>query len=284
MKNVILFGKGTLSIQIAKWFKNNGEYDLSLIVPHIPEPTWTDSLTKWALKNKIPIMESGDFRDIPDTLEIDLAFSVYYNKIFDEKFINRCKRILNLHNAPLPKYRGVSPINWALKNNEPMHGVTIHEITPRIDDGDIVAQVKFSIYPEFEEVKNIYDKCLLAGYKLFEDMMPNLDTITPMPQNHQLATCYKPLENSKLKERSTWTREEWSKPYIKQDIDLGELKFIDTAIRYIELAREALTNQFNSKSENNMFRVHGDLFKIHDDLDDITKSLKAEYRFLKQHS
>ena len=57
-----------------------------------------------------------------------------YKSIYDDSktinlkqnFIDSCKNIINLHNSPLPKYRGVRPINWALKNGEHSHGVTIH--------------------------------------------------------------------------------------------------------------------------------------------------------------
>ena len=91
-------------------------------------------------------MRSGDYREIPQLGQPGwrpgLAFSVFYDRIIHEPFIGRCDRILNLHNSPLPKYRGVSPINWALKNGEEKHGVTIHEITPRIDDGPVLAQVE----------------------------------------------------------------------------------------------------------------------------------------------
>jgi len=211
-QNVVLLGKGALAIRIAEWFLNHPDYRLALIVPVIPEPAWTESLSAWAHAQRIPVVASGHYKDIPDVLSdgwrTDLALSVFYDKIIKEWFIKRCTRILNLHNSPLPKYRGVSPINWALKNGEPRHGVTIHEITPGIDDGPIYAQVLYSIYPEVDEVKDVYARALEYGWTLFTQTMPLVGQITPLPQNEAEATYYSARQNAALAERRSFTRRE----------------------------------------------------------------------------
>lgn len=212
MKRVILLGKGSLAIKIAKYFlSNSSTFKLEYIVPSIPEPTWDDSLVNFAKKERVNIIESGNLEDIPGVKNkdwfIDLAFSVFYSKIIKKWFIDKCNKILNLHNSPLPKYRGVRPINWALKNNEIEHGVTIHEITPGIDDGPIVAQLKYSIYPYFEEVEDVYKKALDYGYLLFLKTIPFIDKIKPRPQDENSATYYSKKSIKYLKERSNWTKE-----------------------------------------------------------------------------
>jgi methionyl-tRNA formyltransferase len=211
-QTVVLLGKGTLAIRIADWFLEHPDYDLRLVVPVIPEPTWTDSICDWADANRVPLVQSGHFKDIPDVMTADwgtdLALSVFYDKIIKEWFIKKCTRILNLHNSPLPKYRGVSPINWALKNGEPLHGVTIHEITPGIDDGPIYSQLLYSIYPEVDEVRDVYARALEYGWTLFTQTMPLLGRITPAPQDHAQATYYNSRQNAELGERRGFTRRE----------------------------------------------------------------------------
>lgn len=207
-KQVIVLGKGKLAIKVAKWFHNHKEYKLLLIVPVIPEPNWTTSISEWAAKNKIPIVKSGHYKDIPFDIKIDLAISVTYDKIIKKSFIDRCNRILNIHNSPLPKYRGVSPINWALKNNEKDHGVTIHEITPGIDDGPIWGQVKFPIYPKVDEVKDVYRRCLDFGWTLFKTVMPLINQITPTQQKNSKATYYDLSKNDLLGERRFFTKKQ----------------------------------------------------------------------------
>ena len=211
-QSVVLLGKGTLAIRIANWFLNHSRYELRTVVPVIPEPAWTDSLCRWADAKLVPVVRSGHYKDVPSVMaedwRPDLVISVFYDKIIKPWFIDKCARIINLHNGPLPKYRGVSPINWALKNGETLHGVTIHEITPGIDDGPIYSQVLYSIYPEFDEVKDVYARALEYGWTLFTQTMPLLERITPAPQNHSDATYYASHQNSLLAERRSFTRQE----------------------------------------------------------------------------
>jgi len=211
-KRVVFLGKGTLAVHAANWFHEHSEYELACVVPVIPEPGWTDSLAAWARAHNVPVIESGHYRDIPGVQEenwrIDLAFSVFYDKIIRAWFIDKCGRILNLHNGPLPRYRGVSPINWALKNGETSHGVTIHEITPGIDDGPIVSKVEYSIYPEMDEVKTVYYRAQEFGWTLFQQTMPMLDQIPAVQQDESQALYYDSSRNPELGERRYFTREE----------------------------------------------------------------------------
>jgi methionyl-tRNA formyltransferase len=204
-KNIILLGKGWLAIKIAEWFKDT--HNLVAVVPDVPEPTWTDSLTEWAEKNGVPVIGSGDYRDIDNDIEIDLAMSVFYGKIIKKPFIDRCGSIINLHNAPLPNYRGVRPINWALFNEETEHGVTIHKIHEGIDDGDILGRVTYPIYPEIEEVEDVYQKALEYGWLLFKDVASKLDyaldNAKAQPTEH---TYYSNKQNHLLGDRGDFRR------------------------------------------------------------------------------
>lgn len=203
-RRAVVLGKGPLAMRVGGWFLAEPGWELAAVVPVVPEPSWTDSLTEWAGEHEVPAVESGDFAD----LEVypDLAISVFYDRILDAAFIDRCGRVLNIHNGPLPRYRGVSPINWALKNGETSHGVTIHEITPGIDDGPIVAQLSYSIYPEQDEVEEVYRRALAYGWTLFEQTMPLLDRIEARPQVEALATYYSLEDNYLLGDRRSFNR------------------------------------------------------------------------------
>jgi methionyl-tRNA formyltransferase len=206
-----VLGKGDLAIRIAEWFRQSHEYELIAIVPVVPEPSWCCSFASWGKAQGVQVIASGRYKDLPRLASaewtIDLAMSVFYDKIIKDWFINRCRKIINLHNGPLPRYRGVSPINWALKNDETEHGVTIHEITPGIDDGPILGQSKYSIYPDFDEVIDVYKRALEYGWTLFEQTIPLIDKIQPRPQDNSQATYYSRLDNPMLGERSGFTRE-----------------------------------------------------------------------------
>jgi len=211
MKTAVVMGKGELAIRIASWFLKASRYDLVSVVPVIPEPTWTESFVAWARSADVSVIDSGHYRDVPQIAEehtkLDLVVSVFYDKIIKSWFIDRCERIINVHNGPLPKYRGVSPINWALKNAEREHGITIHEITPGIDDGPIIAQLKYSIYPEFDEVEDVYSRSLKYGWVLFEQTIPLLEKIGVRPQDDAGAIYYSKLDNGRLGDRRGFTRQ-----------------------------------------------------------------------------
>ncbi len=208
MKKIIaILGKGELAIRVSEWFYRDPEYIL-LIIPVIPEPTWTNSFIDWARTNKITIVASGSYKDALKHLndnKIFLAISVFYDKIINQTFIEKCETIINIHNGPLPKYRGVSPINWALKNNEAKHGVTIHEITTGIDDGPIIAQLEYYIYPEFDEVIDVYNRAIEYGWVLFTQTLPILSKIVPKPQDESLASYYDKSQDKLLYERKNFT-------------------------------------------------------------------------------
>lgn len=208
-KTVIVLGKGDLAIKIASWFKRSNEYELIAIVPQIPEPTWARSFLEWAEDKQIPIIRSGDYKEIFRLFpkqNIDLCVSVFYDKIIKNDLIVYATKLVNIHNSPLPKYRGVKPIHWALKNNEKYHGVTIHEITEGIDDGPILSQVSYSIYPELEEVFDVYQRSLKYAWILFLQTIPYIWSIKPIQQDHSLATYFSLKEDSMLGDRLGVTR------------------------------------------------------------------------------
>ena len=60
---------------------------------------------------------------------------------YSKPIINKFVRLYNINNSPLPKYRGVNPIKWALKIGEDIHGVPLHLIDEGIDTGPIGDQI-----------------------------------------------------------------------------------------------------------------------------------------------
>lgn len=49
--------------------------------------------------------------------------------------------VLNIHPSALPKYRGPSPVPWAIRNGDSYLGITVHRMTARIDAGPVLSQV-----------------------------------------------------------------------------------------------------------------------------------------------
>ncbi len=76
----------------------------------------------------------------------DLLLSILGNEIFKKDIINLAPLgCINLHTSLLPKYRGLMPTFWVLKNNEKYTGVSVFYVDEGIDSGPIIVQKKIMI-------------------------------------------------------------------------------------------------------------------------------------------
>ncbi len=73
--------------------------------------------------------------------------------------------VLNVHQAALPKYRGPSPVLWAIRNGDPYMGITVHRMTERIDAGPVLAQVDDLPLPDHVTSQDVWEltKAALPG-------------------------------------------------------------------------------------------------------------------------
>jgi methionyl-tRNA formyltransferase len=102
--------------------------------------------------HKIPLIELNERINHKNSLELiksykpDLLVSIGGNQIFKQNLIDLAPQgCLNLHTALLPKYRGLMPTFWVLKNNEKETGVSVFFVDEGIDSGPILVQKKVSI-------------------------------------------------------------------------------------------------------------------------------------------
>lgn len=76
----------------------------------------------------------------------DLLVSIAGNQIFKRKLLDVATHgCVNLHTALLPKYRGLMPSFWVLKNGETHTGVSVFFVDEGIDSGPILVQNKLAI-------------------------------------------------------------------------------------------------------------------------------------------
>ena len=91
----------------------------------------------------------------------ELLISILGNQIFKDPIINLApKGCLNLHTALLPKYRGLMPTFWVLKNNEKKTGVSVFYVDEGIDSGPIIVQKEVVIGNRTQEELIRYTKKL----------------------------------------------------------------------------------------------------------------------------
>ncbi len=132
-------------------------------------------------------------------LKPDILFSFDYPHLIKPELLKIPPRgCLNLHGSLLPVYRGLCPINWALVHGETETGVTLHHMTPRPDDGDIVAQRRVSVGDD-DTVLTLQEKYAAIASELLNDILPKIRSGTAgrTPQDHTKSSCfqeYKPAD------------------------------------------------------------------------------------------
>lgn len=81
----------------------------------------------------------------------DLGLVCGFPHIFKEFQFNIPKYgLINLHAGKLPKYRGGSPLNWQIINNEKYFGISVIKIDKGIDTGDIILEKKFKLLSKYK--------------------------------------------------------------------------------------------------------------------------------------
>lgn len=79
-------------------------------------------------------------------LKADIFLVCGFPLIFPDKILNLPKfGSINCHSGLLPKYRGGSPLNWQIINNEKKFGISIIKMNKFIDKGNILFQKKFKL-------------------------------------------------------------------------------------------------------------------------------------------
>lgn len=104
---------------------------------------------------------------------------------------------INLHGSLLPKYRGAAPINWALWNGDAETGVTVIQMSPRVDAGGCLAWARTAIEPN-ENAVELEHRLAELGAPLVVEIVEQLaaGTITPAPQDPAAATPARRLRKS----------------------------------------------------------------------------------------
>jgi methionyl-tRNA formyltransferase len=90
----------------------------------------------------------AEFTDGLQQRSADLLISVACPYILKEKLLGIPPRgCINIHHAPLPRYKGMMPTFWQLYHGEKQLGVTIHYMAAKVDEGDALLQESLPVTP-----------------------------------------------------------------------------------------------------------------------------------------
>jgi len=137
------------------------------------------SLPGLARRHRIPVLATRDINDREGLAFLveaapDLLVSAFFNQRIGAAARNLPRAgAANIHPSPLPDYRGVDPVFFAMGDGAPELGVSLHRLTDEFDAGEILARETRPLRPG--------DSLLRATAESFrrgaELLLENLDRI-----------------------------------------------------------------------------------------------------------
>lgn len=196
---------------------------------------------QWALERNIPVYTPEKIRNNKEIhalcKQYEFAILAAYGKIIPQSLLD-CfpKGILNVHPSLLPLYRGPSPLEYQILQEEKEFGVTIIKLDSECDHGPIVAQreILFTNTPSKEELGQIG---FTEGGKLIAQYIgPYLSGVLPtLEQNHTLATHTQKIEKKDGEILPTDTERQKYLKYLAYQPWPGTFFFVDHDAKKIRL-------------------------------------------------
>ncbi|MBC5806895.1 MAG: methionyl-tRNA formyltransferase [Candidatus Eremiobacter antarcticus] len=150
-----------------------------------------------------PVSIDREFVSMLAARNIDLLACASYGKILPASCLSVPKlAALNVHPSMLPRYRGATPIQSAVRDGCESTGVTVFWMTTQMDAGDIAAAIGVPIEPA-DNFGSLHDKLAVIGAQLLLESAGALadDRLPRMPQDEAGATYTKPLRKEDLRLR-----------------------------------------------------------------------------------
>ena len=148
-----------------------------------------------ALKYNLPVFQPVKIKEAEAVaklreFEADIFVVAAFGQILSKEILTMPKYgCINIHASLLPKYRGASPIQWAVLNGEEVSGVTIMQMDEGIDTGDILMQETVTLDAK-ETGESLFDKLAVCGADLIVKALDAIEAgeVTPVPQDEKLST------------------------------------------------------------------------------------------------
>ncbi len=186
---LVFFGSGDYVIPVIEALKKDFE-------PFIitTEKEKQNPLIKYSIENKIPYVSISAFDEniklIISNLKSDVAVLANFRLIIPKQILNTFKfGVLNIHPSLLPKYRGATPGQTAILNEDKTTGVSIIKLDEEMDHGPVLAQKEEEILAN-DTSESLYLRLFKVGAELLKDTIHNYlnNEVKLIEQNHKLAT------------------------------------------------------------------------------------------------
>ncbi|MEN6313114.1 MAG: methionyl-tRNA formyltransferase [Clostridiaceae bacterium] len=134
-------------------------------------------------------VRTPEFLESIKQLEPDLIVTAAYGRILTKAVLDVPRfGCINVHGSLLPKYRGASPIQWALINGDSVTGITTMFMDEGMDTGDILLQREIGITQDMN-CQELYEKLEVLGAETLTETLHELEkgTLKRKHQDHSRA-------------------------------------------------------------------------------------------------
>lgn len=159
---------------------------------------------QFGLTHGIPVLQPERISNeinLLDEYEPDILVTCAFGQILKKNVLDYARYgVVNVHASLLPKYRGSSPIQWAIINGEKVTGVTIMQTDTGLDTGDTISTVETKIGDD-ETAGDLFDRLSALGAKALLKALGQIGagTVKLTPQDHKKATSFPMLAKAKAK-------------------------------------------------------------------------------------
>lgn len=179
-------GEQSLLIRCGDLLRDRG-HSIEGVIADAPQ------IVEWARENSIPLWSPGtDYAEALQGVDFDYFFSIANLRIVPSSVLEQARRdAINFHDGLLPERAGLYTPAWAVIEQRSQHGVTWHQMTDGVDEGDILSRRLFSISLE-DTAFTVNTKCYEAGFASFGNLVKRLGskTLEPLTQDVSRRTYY----------------------------------------------------------------------------------------------
>jgi methionyl-tRNA formyltransferase len=190
--NIILFvAPGILGPNMVASLCHRGREKIAyMVLPLKKHALSNDDLLTIAHYARIPYLAPADLRDrdflekIRSAQPDILLVASYDTKIPPELLAIPKIAAVNIHPSLLPRYRGACPEFWAIRNGDLKTGVTLHDLTEKFDDGDIIIQREILILPQ-DTLGALLYKMSATAFEVIAQFLDSLHREERLPRRKQ---------------------------------------------------------------------------------------------------
>lgn len=152
---VLFSGRGSnMKSIIERSLQEDSRYDVKVVVTDNPNAPGIQIAHDFSKPCVVVGQKNWEWHiyDALNYYEVKLVALAGFMRILPTLFCVRWKtRCINIHPSLLPKYKGLHTHRRALEAGDKEHGCSVHYVTPELDGGPIIAQVKVPIFQDDNE-------------------------------------------------------------------------------------------------------------------------------------